>query len=267
MRRLARRTAVFYLGLATTLVPLGVAGSLAGKLFYGHRHALVTVAGWTVIVLGVVQILGLGFGSRTAARTASRLRPVSALAVYLLGTVYGLAGFCAGPVLGSVLAVSAMGGRPLEGGFLLASYALGMCLPLFGLALLWDRYSLSRRSWLRGRPYRVVGLRLHTTTTLSGLLFVTLGGVFLTHDGTSPLPGLVSDNTEEALEQHVLAFADGRVGQATALVLPALLLLAIAYRVLRRTPPAPASPESSPLPVERASEPEPLSAVHPAARR
>ncbi|MER5972898.1 cytochrome c biogenesis CcdA family protein [Streptomyces sp. NPDC002055] len=197
--RLLARTGIFYLGLATTLVPLGAAGSLAGRLFYGHRDQLVTAGGWLIIALGAAQILGLGFVSRRLQAASGRIRPTTALSVYALGAVYGLAGFCAGPILGSVLTVAAVHGSPAYGGALLAVYALGMAMPLFLLALLWERFDLGRRRWLRGRPLRVGRLELHTTSLLSGAFFILLGTVFLVYDGTSALPGLLGvDDSYEA---------------------------------------------------------------------
>ena len=64
---------------------------------------------------------------------------------------------------------------PLGGGLLLAVYAFGMAFPLFLLALLWDRFELGRRSWLRGRTFTLGPLRVHTTSLVSGLLFVAIG--------------------------------------------------------------------------------------------
>ncbi|MBC9719090.1 sulfite exporter TauE/SafE family protein [Streptomyces sp. TRM66268-LWL] len=190
--RLLARTGIFYLGLATTLVPLGAAGSYAGRFFYGNRELLVQLGGWLIIALGVLQILGLGFASRRMAELSGRIRPTTALSVYALGAVYGLAGFCAGPILGSVLTVAALGGNPGYGGALLAVYALGMAAPLFLLALLWDRFALGRRRWLRGRELRAGRFSLHTTSLASGLFFVLLGTLFLAFDGTTALPGLLS---------------------------------------------------------------------------
>ncbi len=199
--RLLARTGIFYLGLATTLVPLGAAGSYAGRFFYGNRELLVLTGGWLIIALGVLQILGLGFASRRMAELSGRIRPTSALSVYALGAVYGLAGFCAGPILGSVLTVAALGGSPAYGGALLAVYALGMAAPLFLLALLWDRFSLGRRRWLRGRELRLGRFSLHTTSLASGLFFVLLGALFLAFDGTTALPGLLSVDTSFTVEQ------------------------------------------------------------------
>lgn len=207
--RLLARTGIFYAGLATTLVPLGAAGSVAGRFFFGHRDQLVLVAGWLIIALGVLQVVGMGFASRKMSELSGRIRPTTAVSVYALGAVYGLAGFCAGPILGSVLTVAAVSGSPVYGGLLLAVYALGMAVPLFVLALLWERFDLGRRRWLRGRAFRIGRFELHTTSLLSGLFFVALGALFLAYDGTTALPGLLDVDDSFAVERWA-----GGVGRA-----------------------------------------------------
>nr|WP_203631635.1 cytochrome c biogenesis CcdA family protein [Streptomyces halstedii] len=232
--RLLARTGIFYAGLATTLVPLGAAGSFAGRLFYGHRDALVLGAGWLIIGLGVAQIVGLGFASRRIAELSGRIRPTTALSVYALGAVYGLAGFCAGPILGSVLTVAAVSGSPVYGGLLLAVYALGMAVPLFVLALLWERFDLGRRRWLRGRTLSLGRFRLHTTSLLSGLFFIALGTLFLVYDGTTALPGLLDVDDSFAVERWAQNLGE-RVPDAVALgAVVALVLLVLAVRAWRR---------------------------------
>ncbi|GGV48829.1 cytochrome C biogenesis protein CcdA [Streptomyces longisporoflavus] len=217
--RLLARTGIFYAGLATTLVPLGAAGSVAGRFFFGHRDQLVLVAGWLIIALGVLQVVGMGFASRKMAELSGRIRPTTAVSVYALGAVYGLAGFCAGPILGSVLTVAAVSGSPVYGGLLLAVYALGMAVPLFVLALLWERFDLGRRRWLRGRTFRIGRFELHTTSLLSGAFFVALGALFLAYDGTTALPGLLDVDDSFAVERWA-----GGVGRA---VPDSVLLVAV----------------------------------------
>ncbi|MEU9705552.1 cytochrome c biogenesis CcdA family protein [Streptomyces sp. NPDC047981] len=230
--RLLARTGIFYAGLATTLVPLGAAGSFAGRLFYGHRDLLVALGGWTIIALGVLQILGMGFASRRIAQVSGRIRPTTAVSVYALGLVYGLAGFCAGPILGSVLTVAALSGSPAYGGLLLAVYALGMAVPLFLLALLWERYELGRRRWLRGRTVRAGRFELHTTSLLSGLFFVVLGGLFLAFDGTTALPGLLSVDDSFAVEERVASV--GRSVPDWALLVAVVAVVAVVLAVRGR---------------------------------
>ncbi|MER7535324.1 cytochrome c biogenesis CcdA family protein [Streptomyces sp. NPDC097704] len=230
--KLVARTGILYAGLATTLVPLGAAGSLAGRFFYGHRDLLVTAGGWLIVGLGVLQILGLGFTSRRIAEASGRIRPTSALSVYALGLVYGLAGFCAGPILGSVLTVAALSGSPAYGGLLLAVYALGMAVPLFVLALLWERYELGRRRWLRGRPLRAGRFEVHSTSLLSGLFFIALGTLFLVFDGTTALPGLLSVDDSFAVEERVAVW--GRAVPDWALLVAVVAVVAVAFAVRGR---------------------------------
>ncbi|MEV4257986.1 cytochrome c biogenesis CcdA family protein [Spirillospora sp. NPDC049652] len=207
--RLVGRTAVFYLGLCLTLVPLGAAGAAAGRLLYGHRDLLIGIGGWTVIALGAAQILGLGFGITRLGRLAGRRADAgSVLSVGLLGTVYGLSGFCTGPLLGGILTISAVGGAPVRGATLLAVYALGMAAPLFVLALLWDRFDLGHRRWLRGRPVTLWRLRTHSTSLVGGLLFVAIGATFLYYDGGVVLPALIGPEAEFAVEEWALRVGD-----------------------------------------------------------
>lgn len=190
---LLRRTVVFYLGLALTLVPLGTGAGLVSTLFYGHRDTLVAVAGWTLVGLGLYQALGRGFQVPFVARlqaSASRVRGDGVLSLLVLGAVYGLAGFCSGPVLGAILTMAAT--TSVAGGaLLLAVYALGMVAPLFLLAYLWDRWGLARRSWVRGRVVRLGPVQTHTTSLVSGALFVVIGVLFLRYDGTSGIIGVL----------------------------------------------------------------------------
>ncbi|WP_173871914.1 cytochrome c biogenesis CcdA family protein [Streptomyces albus subsp. chlorinus] len=232
--RLVARTGIFYLGLATTLVPLGAAGSFAGRLFSTHRDLLVAAGGWLIIALGAAQIVGLGFAPRRLAEASGRIRPTTALSVYALGAVYGLAGFCAGPILGSVLTVAAVSGNPVYGGVLLAVYALGMAVPLFVLALLWERFELGRRRWLRGREVRIGGrFRVHTTSLLSGLFFVLLGTLFLAFDGAAGLPGLTDVDGAFAAENWARRVGDAVPDGALLVVLAAAAGLVALVRTLR----------------------------------
>jgi len=135
--RLLARTAVFYIGLAGVLIPLGMGSSAASTLVYGHQAALTTTAGVLLIGFGVLQLAGGGFAIPGLARLRARARRRSVISVLALGAVSGLAGFCAGPILGAVLTVAAASGQPVRGAALLAVYAAGMTAPLFVLAAAW----------------------------------------------------------------------------------------------------------------------------------
>ncbi|MGW1680282.1 cytochrome c biogenesis CcdA family protein [Saccharopolyspora sp. NPDC002376] len=231
--RLLLRTGIFYLGLATTLVPMGVAAGSIGAVFNAHRDLVVLIGGSIMIALGAAQIFGLGFGSTAAQRLSGRIKISSALSVYLLGTVYGLAGFCAGPLLGSVLTMAMTGSSPFYGGLLLAIYALGMAVPLFLIAALWDRFDLGQRRWLRGRELALGPLRVHSTTLISGLVFIALGVLFLATDGTGSFGGLVSIDTQFAVQAWV-QHASALVSDQLVLVVVLAVVLPVALVIARR---------------------------------
>ena len=221
-RALIGKTAIFYVGLATTLVPLGMGISAVSRLFYGQRSTLIMVAGIVIILLGVMQLLGRGFELGPLSRLSGKVRGESAWSTFALGAVYGFAGFCSGPILGAVLTVAASSGSVARGAGLLAVYALGMAVPLFVMAVLWDRLDLGRRRWLRGRELSLGPLRLHTTNLVSGLMFVALGTVFIAYEGTSALSGIYEENG--AVD---LAYAAESWVSSVSRVVPDYLLVAV----------------------------------------
>ncbi|MFI6595835.1 cytochrome c biogenesis CcdA family protein [Nonomuraea sp. NPDC050536] len=229
-RALLSRTLLFYLGLCAVVVPLGMGSALATRLFYTHQDLLITLAGWTLIALGTIQTAGLSLPS--VGGPIERLRGLaggdSAAAVFTLGFVSGLGGFCAGPVLGGVLTIAAASGHALRGAALLAVYAAGMAAPLLLLAVLWQRFDLSRREWLRGRGLRMGPLRVHTTSLASGLLFITLGTLFLLFDGTRAVS--LPDSWETTLDS--LATVD--IPDLAIIATGATALVAITVWRLRR---------------------------------
>jgi cytochrome c biogenesis protein CcdA len=222
-RKLFAKTALFYVGLATTLVPLGMGISAVSRLVYGQRSMLILISGLVIVFFGLLRILGSGFELGPFSRLRGRVRGTSAGATFALGAVYGFAGFCSGPILGAVLTVAASSGQVLRGAALLAVYALGMAAPLFLMATLWDRFDFGHRSWLRGREFCIGRFRLHTTNLISGVMFVLLGVVFIAYEGTSTLSGLYEENG--AVD---LAYAAEGWTSSFVMNIPDTLVLAVA---------------------------------------
>ncbi len=238
-RALVARTLVFYLGLLLTLVPLGVGAGAASAVFYGHRPLLIGIAGWMIIGFGVLQLLGRGFAFPFSARLSSAVATRGGegwVSTLLLGAVYGLAGFCSGPVLGAILTVAATQESPWRGGGLLAVYALGMAAPLLLLAGLWDRFDLGGRRWLRGRTLALGPVRVHTTSLVSGLLFLAIGVLFLRYDGTAGLTGSLGlgdlTDVEFAAQQAVADWTSG-VPAWAVLLLVTVVASYVAWRRAR----------------------------------
>ncbi len=218
------RTGVFYAGLAAVMVPLGTGAALASRLLLQHQDRLIVGAGWLLVALGVATALGLGrrlpsLTGGAQARLAGRTSPA---AVFGLGAVYGVAGSCAGPILGAVLTIAALDGRPAHGAALLAVYALGMAAPLFLLAGMWERFELSRRGWLRGRAFHVGRLELHTTSLVTGGLFAAIGAWLVASGGVLSLPGLPDTTQLDLTAQQWLLRLDRLAPDRLVLVLIAV---------------------------------------------
>lgn len=235
---LITRTAIFYLGLATVLIPLGAGVGALGSALTTYRTQTTIISATVIIIFGAMILLGRGFHLGTAQRIAATTPLTTTVSVFILGTVYGLAGFCSGPLLGAVLTVAVAGGHAPYGALLMAIYAAGMTTPLLVLAALWDKYDISHRHWLRGTTIHLGPLRTHTTALISGLLFIGIGVLFLLTAGTANLGSLLSADTAVALQGWIAQHTTTNTNLVVALVIT-LIIIGILTRRLRRTLPQP----------------------------
>lgn len=231
--KLAARTGVFYLGLAAVLVPLGAGVGAIGSALTRYREITTLVGGLVIIALGTMVIVGRGFALGSAQRAAARIDISSNGSVLALGAVYGLAGFCSGPLLGAVLTVAVAGGQVVYGGVLMALYAAGMVVPLFALALVWDRFSLGSRTWLRGRELSIGPLRTHTTSLISGLFFIAIGVLFLVTEGTANIGGVMGVESQYSLQVWIGDVADSVSNVAVLLLVMVAVIVVLVVRLIR----------------------------------
>lgn len=240
--RLLLRTGVFYVGLLTLFIPLGLGIGALGSLFLERRAELSIVAGLLLIGIGTIQLAVGGFELPGAGRLRGSTLGASSeslAATYVLGLVYGIGGFCSGPLLGGVLTIAGASGGALAGGLLLAIFAAGMAAPLLLLALVWDRLGAAGRGRLRGREVRIGPIRRHSSVVVSSVLFIGLGTAFIAFQGSNALGGLYQSlgaaDLSLAIESGVRGLADRSPLLLVAIVgLPAVALFALAGRSLVR---------------------------------
>ena len=252
--RLATHGGVFFAGVSLVLVPLGVGAGALGRLLVEYRAEIVIGTSALLVVMGIAQAFGWGFdlgrvipGSRALQARASRGSGV--VRTLLLGVVGGIAGFCAGPILGAVLTVAAAHGEPVAGGGLLAVYAAGMVAPMMLIAALWTRLGNAGQRRLRGRTFRALGREWHSTSVITGVLMIALGIIFWTTNGMVGVPELVPLETQSSLQQAVSNLR-GPVVDIALVVITATLAIVLWLRYQRQR-------EAQDAPAERADQPAP----------
>jgi cytochrome c-type biogenesis protein len=178
--RMVRTTVAFFLGLATTMIVLGASATVVSQLLFRNLPTLTLVGGLIVIGFGVMSILGKGF----AGVQLLERRPAATVGgSYLYGATFALGWTaCVGPILGALLTMLATQGiAVLQGAVLAFIYALGLGMPLIGLAMYVSRLDKESHFWriVRGRGFTInlgfTTLYLHTTSIASGVLLIGMG--------------------------------------------------------------------------------------------
>lgn len=188
--RLIGRTMVFYAGLLTLFVPLGLGVGALGATFRDHLGVVTAIAGSLLILIGVYQLAVGGFSLPGASGLARRAGGESVTATYVLGLVYGVGGFCSGPILAGILTLATASGHPASGAVLLAVFALGMVIPLLVLASVWDRFGKRRAGATRRKTLHIGPIERHWSTVVSSMIFVFLGAAFIAFRGANALSGI-----------------------------------------------------------------------------
>ncbi len=137
--RLILTAVAFSLGLGLVFVGLGMAATSVGHALVEHRTLLLQLGGLLIFLFGLkfLGVLKLPFLERDSRPWLTKVAPGgSALGALAFGAAFGLGWTpCIGPVLGSVLTYTATSGAsPSQGALYLGMYALGLALPLVGVA-------------------------------------------------------------------------------------------------------------------------------------
>ncbi len=144
--RRARRPAIiasvfFVLGLSTVFLFLGFAASAFGRFFLQNQVLFGQIAGAVIIVFGLhfLGLFRLNFLLREMRLNAGD-RGGSALGAYVLGLAFAFGWTpCIGPILGTILSLSAQEDSVSRGAVLMALYAIGLGVPFILSAVFVNR--------------------------------------------------------------------------------------------------------------------------------
>jgi cytochrome c-type biogenesis protein len=171
-----KNTLFFFFGLATVFSIFGMGATLLGTIFRENRLIFTKTAGAIIIIFGILELFGKGFSGLNLKLKGNNKTPIGS---YLFGAVFAVGwSACIGPILASLLLLSATSGTVIKGSALLFIYALGLGIPLIVASLYFDKIK-NQRFWnfLRGREVTLFKKKFHTTYLVSGIILIILGAL------------------------------------------------------------------------------------------
>ena len=170
-------TFVFFLGVATVFLPIGLGASALAQAFSKYHNIIFSVGGIFLLLLGITMLLGKKFSTPTSVRDGMKKHVSS---IYVLGIFSAIATTCCAPVLAGVLTLSVASGTIAWGALYTLAYVIGMTLPLFIIAAFLDKFNLTEKftGIKKTIPMRIGGFRWNITISelISGLIFLLMGG-------------------------------------------------------------------------------------------
>ena len=170
-------TFVFFLGVATVFLPIGLGASFLAQAFSKYHNIIFSVGGIFLVVLGITMLLGKKFSTPTSVRDGMKKHVSS---IYVLGIFSAIATTCCAPVLAGVLTLSMASGTIAWGVLYTLAYVLGMTLPLFVIAAFLDKTNLTEK--FTGAK-KTIAMKLGNfnwqitiSELISGLIFLLMGG-------------------------------------------------------------------------------------------
>ena len=178
---------LFIAGFSTVFIAFGASASFIGQVLYEYQDIIRKIGAVFIIIFGLymVGLLKLKFLMTEHHLVQFDKRPVGYVGSFLIGTAFAAAWTpCVGPILGAILAYASTTESMQDGILLLASYSLGLGLPLFITAFSVDsflNYFKKARLYLRG-------------VSVVGGSFLILAGVLIYGDSLTRITSFLERN-------------------------------------------------------------------------
>ena len=173
--QLVMASILFVAGFLTVFVALGASTSMAGSFIAQHMNFFQMIGGGIITILGLhfIGAFSIGVLNRDV-RFMPTPKQFGTVGAYVVGLAFGFGWTpCVGPVLATILMLSAGYGGESDGAGLLFAYGLGIGLPFILVAvfadLFMDKFRLFSAQmryvkWILGGFLVVTGLAVMTGT-------------------------------------------------------------------------------------------------------
>lgn len=174
-------TFIFFLGILTVFLPLGLGMAWLGQALSQYHDTIYITGGIFLLLLGASILVGTHFSMPFSIHPTNKI--TGAGSVYVLGIFSAFATLCCAPVLAGALALSVLPGSIFWGGLYSIVYVLGMVAPLFVIAYFMDKTNVGQKLDFLKKPvsYSAVGrkVELRLVDVLSGIMFLFMGILIL----------------------------------------------------------------------------------------
>ena len=174
-------TFIFFLGILSVFLPLGLGMAWLGQALSQYHDAIYTTGGIFLLLLGASILIGIHFSMPFSVHPTNKI--TGAGSVYVLGIFSAFATLCCAPVLAGALALSVLPGSIFWGGLYSVVYVLGMVAPLFVIAYFMDKTNVGQKLDFLKKPisYSLIGrkVELRLVDVLSGITFFLMGLLIL----------------------------------------------------------------------------------------
>jgi len=167
------KTILFSLGFSAVFISLGIAASAIGNILLFFSNELRIVAG-SIIVLFSLQLLGVfnfNFMNKEK-RIETKSYKDNYFFPFIVGAAFAFGWTpCIGPVLGSIIALSATEATVTKGVILLSSYSLGLAIPFILSGYYMNKFLSSKKGF--GKYYSRVTKTGGAILLITGILILT----------------------------------------------------------------------------------------------
>ena len=175
-------TFIFFLGIATVFLPMGLGIAAVGQFFSYYHNAIFLIGGSFLALMGIILLSGKHYSLPFS--VSPKIKGYNAVSIYILGIFSAIATTCCAPVLAGVMALAVLPGSIFWGGIFTLSYVLGMVAPLFIIAFFLDRINFTKKFMVIRKPvtYSLLGKKISITVAeaISGIMFLAMG-IYITY--------------------------------------------------------------------------------------
>jgi cytochrome c-type biogenesis protein len=172
-RRILAPALLFVASFSVVFILLGLTATALGQTLRDNQDLLSQIAGWLMIVMGVLFVASL-FVVRLNRewRVDALMRRAGSGGPIVAGAAFSVAWTpCIGPTLGAINALAASEGGVLEGMILLAIYSAGLAIPFLLTALAFSRMTSA---------FTAIKRHYAAITVTGGAILVAMGILIVT---------------------------------------------------------------------------------------